>query len=285
MMSNKIIDTEDLIYIPKDIVEIVNDFRNLYSKLDAKIKNFILTQPTFLGELRKELKTNIAFLSPQKKDMALSIYGIIMTEDIIKKYNANYYAEDISALLEATKKKMQCTDDEFVGLLSSFVNCLKTVTNSINFITHNFIELSSLDVEDQIIQLILTIRNFKNALTEAYLFFEVGEFNIDLRFIAAIFAHIIEMMIYDEMKIEKVKSTGKIYSKLIDKYPLSEGEDILFDLINTSLINPYYDLFKETFKATIKKQKEKSEEKFALVRKEYNKSKKVILIKGRLSKF
>ena len=85
-MTGEIFNTEELSYTPKDIVEIVNDFRTHYSNLESKMRHFILTQPTFLNELRKELKTEIGFLSPQKKDMALAIYGIIITDDLIKKY-------------------------------------------------------------------------------------------------------------------------------------------------------------------------------------------------------
>ena len=98
-MYRDIINTEELSYHPKDVVEIVNEFRKMYSTLETKIKHFVQTQPTFLNELRRELKSEIGFLSPQKKDMALAIYGIIITEDILKKYEAAFYAEDISAWL------------------------------------------------------------------------------------------------------------------------------------------------------------------------------------------
>ncbi len=269
MMSSEIIDTEELNYEPKDVVEIVNDFRKLYSTLESKIKHFVQTQPTFLGELRRELKTEIGFLSPQKKDMALAIYGIIITEDILKKYEPQFYAEDISALLEATDKKQVCTDDEFVGLLSSFINCLKTVSRSINYIIHHFIELSSLEIDDKIVQIIMILRNFIPAMTEAFLFFEVGEFLIDLRFIAAVFAYAIEKIMYDEGISESIQSTAQIYSKFIGKYPLSQNENILYDLVNNVIISKYHNLLKDAFNKTIEKRQEEFEEKPGDVRKEF----------------
>lgn len=281
-MSEDIFNTEELRYISKDVVEIVNDFSTLYSNLESKMRHFILTQPTFLSELRKELKTEIGFLSPQKKDMALAIYGIIITEDLIKKYEPLSYAEDISALLEATDKKMSCTDDEFVGLLASFVNCIKAVMNSSKHITHHFIELSSLNIEDSIVQSILILRNFVDALTEAYLYFEVGEFSIDLRFIASIFAHALERILQEEDFERIPKSTGKIYQKIITNYPIGDKEEVLFDLIQMNLIQPYYQDLKDTFEKLIIKRKRELEEKYAIVKKEYQKLDQIKIDQGRI---
>ncbi len=281
-MSGDIFNTEELKYISKDVVEIVNDFSTLYSNLESKMRHFILTQPTFLNELRKELKTEIGFLSPQKKDMALAIYGIIITDDLIKKYEPLVYAEDISALLEATDKKMSCTDDEFVGLLASFVNCIKAVMNSSKHIIHHFIELSSLNIEDNIVQSILVLRNFVDALTEAYLYFEVGEFSIDLRYITSMFAHAIEKIIQEE-DFEKIpKSTGKIYQKIITSYPIGDEEKVLFDLIHLNLIQPYYQDLKETFEKLIINRKRELEEKYVIVKKEYQKLDQIKIDQGRI---
>ncbi|MCG3215206.1 MAG: hypothetical protein KAS63_00670 [Candidatus Heimdallarchaeota archaeon] len=268
-MSDEIRDTLELRYSLKDVVEIVSDFNKLYSSLDPKIRHFILTQPTFLNELRKQLKTDIGFLSPQKKDMALSIYGIIITEDIIKKYDAQYYAEDISALLEATDKKAVCTDDEFVGLLSSHVNSLKSVTRSMSIIIQNFIDLNSMNIEDSIIIEILVRRNLFNALSEVNLYYEVGEFLIDVRFIASIFAHTIEVTLQEHETIEKARSIGSIYQNLTLKYPLSEGEDLFYDLISFSILEPYYDKLKETFKRRIETKKKIIEEQISVAKQEF----------------
>ncbi len=281
-MAGEIFNTEELSYTSRDVVEIVNDFRALYSNLESKMRHFIQTQPTFLNELRKELKTEIGFLSPQKKDMALAIYGIIITDDLIKKYKPLSYAEDISALLEATDKKMSCTDDEFVGLLASFVNCIKAVMNSSKHIIHHFIELCSLNVEDNIIQSILISRNFVEALTEAYLYFEVGEFSIDLRFIASIFAHALEKILQEENFDKIPKSAGRIYQNIISYYPLSGKEDILFDLIHLSLIQPYYQEVKDTYKTMINRRQSELEEKYAIVKKEYQKLDQIKVDQGRI---
>lgn len=268
-MFREIVNTEELRYEPKDVVEIVNEFRKIYSTLESKIKHFIQTQPTFLSELRRELKSDIGFLSSQKKDMALAIYGIIVTEDILKKYDSSFYAEDISALLEATNKKQICTDDEFVGLLSSFINSLKTVTRSINYIVHHFIELSSLEIDEDIVKTILNVRNFTPALTESFLFFEVGEFTVDLRFIAAIFAYALEKIMFEEQLLDSVKSTGQLYSDFINSYPLGDDEIILYDLINNIIINRYYEILQEAFNKTIEKRHQEFEEETADMRKEF----------------
>ena len=268
-MYREIVNTEELSYEPKDVVEIMNEFRNIYSTLESKIRYFVQTQPTFLNELRRELKTEIGFLSPHKKDMALAIYGIIVTEDILKKYDAQVYADDITALLEATGKKMSCTDDEFVGLLSSFINSLKTISSSVNYIVHHFIELSSLDIDSEIVKTILNVRNFNPAMTESYLFFEVGEFSVDLRFIAAVFAYTLERTMFEEHLASSVNSTGKIYSRFKNKYPFSTDEDILYDLINKLLIEEYHEPLQDAFQRTIEKRHEEFEEKTADLRKEF----------------
>ncbi len=268
-LSDEIKDTLDLFYNPMDVVEILEDFNKLYSTLESKIRHFVQTQPTFLDELRKQLKTDIGFLSPQKKDMALSIYGIIITEDIIKKYEALYYAEDISALLEATDKKNSCTDDEFVGLLASFLISLKKVTQAMNTITQNFIDLSSMGIEDNIITAILIRRNLFNALAEANTCYEVGEFPIDLRFIVSIFAHAIEVILKDQETITKTKSIGNIYHGLITKYPLSEGEDLFYDLVNIAILDPYYETLKESFETRINSKKKLLKEQVTVAKQEF----------------
>ena len=68
-MSDLLKDSIDIIYEPKDVLDIITEVKKLYSKLESQIRNFVITQPTFLGELRQQLKVDIGFLSPQKKDM------------------------------------------------------------------------------------------------------------------------------------------------------------------------------------------------------------------------
>ena len=238
-MSEEIRDSSKIRYIPKDVVDIIGEFRNMYSKLDSKIKQFVRTQPTFLNEIRQKLKTDIAFLSPQKKDMALSIYGIIITEDILKNYEPHFFAEDISSLLNATDKKMSCTDDEFVGLLASFMNILRSTKRSTDIILQNYSKLKQIGIQRDVIETLLIQRNFSPALTEGNLHFEVGEFEIDLRFIAAIFGYFLEFTLEQNEIIESTESAGKLYTNIIAKYPISKGEDILFDMINITLIEPY----------------------------------------------
>jgi hypothetical protein len=245
-MSEEIRPSTQIKYTPGDVVDIIGEFRNMYSKLDSKIKQFVRTQPTFLNEIRQKLKTDIAFLSPQKKDMALSIYGIIITEDILKNYEPHFFAEDISSLLNATDKKTSCTDDEFVGLLASFINILKTVKNSTEIIIRNFSDLRRLGFQNDVIEIILIQRNFSQALSEANLHFEVGEFDIDLRFIAAVMAYFIELSLEQNEIIEAAESAGNLYTKTISKYPIAKGEDIFYDLINNILIEPYLPQLSQT---------------------------------------
>ncbi|NPD87606.1 MAG: hypothetical protein HGN29_02715 [Asgard group archaeon] len=238
-MSEEVRDSTEIKYIPKDVVDIIGEFRNMYSKLDSKIKQFVRTQPTFLNEIRQKLKTEIGFLSPHKKDMALSIYGIIITEDILKNYEPHFFADDISSLLNATDKKMSCTDDEFVGLLASFINILKSAKKSTEIIVQNFVDLRRMGIQRDVIETTLIQRNFSPAISEANLHFEVGEFEIDMRFLSAIFAYFIEFSLEQSESIESAESAGKLYAKIISKYPISKGEDILYDMINIVLIEPY----------------------------------------------
>ncbi|MHA1953697.1 MAG: hypothetical protein ACW96U_07115 [Candidatus Heimdallarchaeaceae archaeon] len=238
-MSEEVRESSEMKYTPKDVVDIISEFRNMYSKLDSKIKQFVRTQPTFLNEIRQKLKTDIGFLSPQKKDMALSIYGIIITEDILKSYEPHFFADDISSLLNATDKKMSCTDDEFVGLLASFINILKSIKKSTKIIFQNFTDLRKKGIQNDVIETLLIQRNFSPALSEANLHFEVGEFEVDMRFLSAIFAYFIELSLEQSEIIESAESAGKLYAKAISKYPISKGEDIFYDMINTILIEPY----------------------------------------------
>ncbi len=251
MMSDLLKDSIDIIYEPKDVLDIITEVKGLYSKLESQIRNFVITQPTFLGELRQQLKMDIGFLSPQKKDMVLAVYGIIITEDIVKDYNPKFYAEDISALLEATNKKNQITDDEFVGLLSSFIVCLKLVFSASNIIIQGLIDLGGMGIEYDIIAAILIHRNLLPAFSEANFCFEAGEFEMDLRFITALFASSIENYFEKNEIIEKARSTGHLYIEYRKKYPLSQGEDILYDLITKIFLSSYFDKLMDSLKLKI----------------------------------
>ncbi len=250
-MSDLLKDSIDIIYEPKDVLDIITEVQGLYSKLEAKIKNFVITQPTFLGELKMQLKMDIGFLSPHKKDMVLAVYGIIITEDIVKDYNPQFYAEDISALLEATNKKNQITDDEFVGLLASFIVCLKSVFSAFNTILQGLVDLGGMGIEYDIIAAILINRNLLPAFSEANFCFEAGEFEMDLRFITALFASSIENYFEKNELLEKAKSTGQLYIEFCSMYPLSQGEDILYDLITKIFINTYFDKIMDSLKTII----------------------------------
>ena len=251
MMSDLLKDSIDIIYEPKDVLDIITEVKKLYSKLESQIRNFVITQPTFLGELRQQLKMDIGFLSPQKKDMVLAVYGIIMTEDIVKDYNPQFYAEDISALLDATNKKNQITDDEFVGLLSSFIVCLKLVFSASNIIIQGLIDLGGMGIEYDIIAAILIRRNLLPAFSEVNFCFEAGEFEMDLRFITALFASSIENYFEKNEILEKAKSTGQLYSEYSKKYPLSQGEDILYDLITKIFLSSYFERLMDSLKFKI----------------------------------
>ncbi|MBY9001679.1 MAG: hypothetical protein KGD64_12250 [Candidatus Heimdallarchaeota archaeon] len=261
MMSDSLKDSIEIIYEPRDVLEIITEVKELYSKLESKIKNFIITQPTFLGELKTQLKMDIGFLSPHKKDMVLSVYGIIITEDIMKDYNPQFYAEDISCLLEATQKKNQITDDEFVGLLASFIVCLKTVYSSSNIIIQHLIDLGGMGIDYEVISSIIVQRNLLPAFSEANFCFEAGEFGIDLRFIAALFASSIENYFEKNEVIESAKSTGQLYLDFRNKYPLYQGEEILYDLISKMILELYFSKLIDSLKTKIEqKQKILSEQ-------------------------
>ena len=283
-MSEEIRPSTQIKYNPNDVVDIIGEFRNMYSKLDSKIKQFVRTQPTFLNEIRQKLKTDIGFLSPQKKDMALSIYGIIITEDILKNYEPHFFAEDISGLLDATDKKMSCTDDEFVGLLASFINILKTIRNSTDIIIQNMAELKQHGIPNGIIETILIQRNFSPALSEANLHFEVGEFEIDYRFLAAVFAYFIEISLENSEFLEAAESAGKLYSKTISKYPISKGEDVLYDMINSILIEPYYAQLSQTLSKIERITPSISREEIKITKPEEEVSSQPAFIQGRIEK-
>ena len=269
-MSDSLKDSIEIIYEPKDVLDIITEVKNLYSNLENKIKHFIRTQPMFLDELKKQLKMEIGFLSPSKKDMVLSVYGIIVTEDTVKNYNPQFYADDISNLLDATNKKNQITDDEFIGLLSSFIVCLKRVFSSTNTIIQNLVDLGGMGIEQDILSSILTKRNLLPAFSEAIYCFEAGDFSIDLRFIAALFASSLESYFDREQETSQAKSTGQLYNKFCLKYPLSFGEEILYDLTTTLIIDTYFarllDLLKikiETKQKTLTEQLELTKYQFA----------------------
>ncbi|MHA1465898.1 MAG: hypothetical protein ACTSQ2_12480, partial [Candidatus Heimdallarchaeaceae archaeon] len=216
------------------------------------------------GELRQQLKMDIGFLSPHKKDMVLSVYGIIITEDIVKDYNPHFYAEDISALLEATNKKNQITDDEFVGLLASFIVCLKSVFSASNLFIQGLIDLGGMGIEYDIIAAILLQRNLLPAFSEANFCFEAGEFEIDLRFIAALFASSLENYFEKNEILEKAKSTGELYIQFSNKYPLSQGEDILYDLITKIFLNNYFDELMDSLQTKIEQKQTLLSEQFSI---------------------
>lgn len=272
---------EEITYSPKDAVELVNEFQNLYSNLESQIQQFLTTQPVFLKELRTRLKKEIGFLAPHKKNIALAVYGLIITEDIIKDYDAEAYADDLSMLLEATNKKLSCTDEEFLGLLTSLINSMKTAIYSTSVIMQNFIELKSRDLKDDIIIAILIRRHYFPAVVEATMCFDAAGMEIDNRFVIALFSHSIEVLLQQNKAIEKAGTIGKLYQRLKYNYPLSTGEDLYFDLIMQSLIVPYYETMNKAFKYRIELKKTELKQQFETAQKEFSQSIPVQLDKGK----
>ncbi|MHA1684933.1 MAG: hypothetical protein ACTSYD_00845 [Candidatus Heimdallarchaeaceae archaeon] len=263
---------ENITYSPKDAVELVNEFQDLYSSLESQIQQFLTTQPVFLKELRTRLKKEIGFLAPHKKNIALAVYGLIITEDIIKDYDAEAYADDLSMLLEATNKKLSCTDEEFLGLLTSLINSMKTAMYSTGVIMQNFIELKSRGLDDDIIIAILIRRLYFPAVVEAIMCFDAAGMEIDNRFVIALFSHSIEVLLQQNKAIEKANTIGKLYLHLQRIYPLSSGEDLYFDLIMQSLIVPYYDILSKVFKYRIELKKSELMLQFETAQKEFAQS-------------
>jgi len=195
-----------------------------------------------------------------------------ITEDIVKEYDPKHFADDISTLLEATKRKNKCTDDEFKGLIASFITSLKSVSNSTGVIVNNFLELKGRKLEDNIILSLLIRRHFYPALTETNLRFEVAEFPIDIRWITALFAHSIEVMLEKSGNLEKAQSIGRLYLTFISKYPFETGEDLMFDIIHTLLIDTYYEKMCRAFKERIEFLQLKLKGKTVQAREEFVKS-------------
>ncbi|MHA1667970.1 MAG: hypothetical protein ACTSX6_11940 [Candidatus Heimdallarchaeaceae archaeon] len=268
-MSEQFYDTLELVYSPKDIVDIMNEFNSLFQSLNKKIKQFSYTQDTFLGELKRTLKVDIGFLSPQKKNMVISLYGIIVTEDVVKKYDPHHFAEDISVLLEATGKKQLCTDDEFTGLLTSFFITLKKVNSATKIILRNFIELKGMALDNDIVMMILNQRNWLKLVKEINSCFEIGEFILDKRFISAVISHFLEKELIETKVIDRFFSSAKIYHTLINNYPPCQEEECLFDLVNKTIIEPYYHKLVSAFEKKIEERKEKLQEQFEIARKEF----------------
>ncbi len=239
-MNHLINQISDIVYSPESIFDKVNKFKTLFDYFNGNYRDFIQNQPTFLSEIRKKLKIEIGFLSPQKKEISLAIYGILLTEDLIEKYSEFHYAEDISTLLDVTNKKNICTEDEFVGLLTSFVHCIKGSTKALDVILENLCLTKIKEKDRDISEMLLIKNNFLPALSEAFLEFEVGEFQVDLRFITAIFSYLIEKKVLTDGPDQNLKSISYYYNVIKSKYPLSEGEDLYYDLIRTQLIVPYY---------------------------------------------
>ncbi len=239
-MNHLINQISDIVYSPEGIFDKVNKFKTLFDYFNGNYRDFIQNQPTFLSEIRKKLKMEIGFLSPQKKEISLAIYGILLTEDLIEKYSEFHYAEDISTLLDVTNKKNICTEDEFVGLLTSFVHCIKGSTKALDVILENLCLTKIKEKDRDISEMLLIKNNFLPALSEACLEFEVGEFQVDLRFITAIFSYLIEKKVLTDGPDQNLKSISYYYNVIKSKYPLSEGEDLYYDLIRTQLIVPYY---------------------------------------------
>ncbi|UJG41751.1 MAG: hypothetical protein K9W45_04620 [Candidatus Heimdallarchaeum aukensis] len=240
--------TSHLKYVPKDTIDLISEFDQLFSSFKSQIKKFILTQPTFLQEIRNQIKSEIGFLSPQQKNMALALYGIIITEDILKEYSPSQYVNDISFLLEATEKKNKCTDDEFIGIVTTYINCLKVAQTSTNAVINSFIELKGVGIDDEIITGILIRRYYYYIFTEINEMFEIAEFPIDIRWITALLAYSLETAVQKTKQQDDSKSISGIYRKILNKYPPCDGSKYIFDLIYEFVIKEYYDILDRTFK-------------------------------------
>lgn len=230
--------------------EFEQQFGNLASRIGLLQKTQAETLEPFIIQLPEDISVNV------KKIIAAS-YLLCLTEEIFQvtfEHFENDFLTFCSLLGFDSKESTILSDQEFIlKYVNPFIQILSASSNTLQEMLKKFIvELASGFSEDLVKTLVII--NFYAPLFHEIL--SIIPKDIDLRFVCAILTTTVEDFIDRKYRLKKGREIGDfsiaaLYKEFKNQYPLSHGEDLIFDMCNMLTVNRTWLSLKQLVKREI----------------------------------
>ncbi len=211
--------------------EFEKQFGNLNSRIEMMQKTQAETMEPFLTQLPENVSLNL------KKIIAAS-YLLCLTEEIFQ-VTFEHFKNDIMAFCTLMgfnfEKLVEISDEEFIlQYLNPFMKILSISSNALQEMLKTFIVELATGYSQELVKTLVII-NFLQPLFLQII--NVIQINVDLRFICAIVTTTVEDFIDRKYRLRKGQEIGEfsivvLYDEFKELYPLSQGEDLIFDMCN-----------------------------------------------------
>jgi hypothetical protein len=283
--ENSIVETEEQedIFVERDYSALVSEYKKLYGTLEQQIELFSHSQPAFVDELTQKVEKELPDYPEERTIIIAKAYGILITEDILnaKIYSINDFANDIAALMKFLDKKEEITNEDYLGVITTFREAIETASMVVYKLGRNIVTYKGNDISDDVIKMLLIRRGFFPAFRELLNIYQLADLNPDYRWIINHFSMAYEQLFREKKLTDNVSTYNQLYHKIMDLYPLDSDPVILWDLLLTGLVDIYYENQIELLKPEIKALAERLKEEKKVSKRSYERAKFVASQQGR----
>ncbi len=271
--------------------EITNEFANAFTSLSARVEVFQTTQDEFVQSLIPKIKEVLPDLSTSDLKVASAIYGICLTDEAIKNYEAKQFAEDVKYLLEIMTeekdrrevagkpdnsgfktlqertKEAMTRESVFMATLAAYYKSNSIIETELNEL-NNDIVLLNINARAEIAITSILIRSHLLPLFDhIFHLYNTIDAAIDLRFITAQIIYGIRNLLGENHG--KV-SMFQIFQEIKENYPIGYGDDLYWDLAMSQIYVKYYESLKSLLKPKIEEGIKSKEEALESIRAQMN---------------
>ncbi len=215
--------------------QLTKEFEEQFGKLSSRIDMVQRTQPETLEQYMPKLPDSI----PTKLKKVISAsYILCLTEEIYEVTFDNFKTDFLvfsSFLGFDVEKVSDISNEDFISIyLNPFVQILLIASDTFTEMLKTFIVELASGYSKELVRT-LVIVNFYEPLFHKIL--DLVKVEIDLRFICAILTTTVEDFIDRKSRLKKGVqfsefSISSLYKEFVDQYPLSQGQDLVFDMCN-----------------------------------------------------
>ncbi|MBD3189037.1 MAG: hypothetical protein GF308_00250 [Candidatus Heimdallarchaeota archaeon] len=266
----------------RDYSAIVNEYKELYGSMESQIELFSQSQPKFIQELTDKVQETLSKISPEKAEIITQAYGILLMEDIFKRerYDIESFSKDVNILSSFYNKK-EISDKEYLAIITAFRKNIEIAAEVIYNIGRLLVTLKGNKVEDDIIQALIIRREVMPACKEMNETYKVAGITPDLRWLANHLAIALENIFLEKKIVKHHRSFHELYQKILEDYPLGNNLKILWDLLLSIVILPYYDNLIELYTPEIKELAQRLEYEKEASKKSYERAQAIAAQQGR----
>lgn len=220
--------------------KLTREFENLFGNLNSRIELLVRTQSGTLDQYIDQLP---GYMAPAFKKVIAASYLLCLTEEIFQVTFENFRVDMVafaSILGFDFRKSASMSSHEFVDkFLSKFIQILKLASDSLQEMTRALIVELAQGYPQELVQTIAILKFLRPLFLNALEI--VQKSKVDLRFIGALLAMTIEDFIDRKTRLKKGEEIGdfsitSVYEQFKKEYPLSQGNDLVFDICNKLII-------------------------------------------------